>query len=338
MKFNLKMALLFFFMVYNWSTLSAQQLNTPKEFQDIINYSPIEYFNIEGSNSLTFEVLETPAFSASVPSLERSRKLKKALRKGNKLYKKEQWKKALKQYQKALEMDENNTWLLRRIGQVFLIKKEYKKAIEYVDKVLLINAFDFEALAIKADAQVGLGAFGMATRTITLAHLYNRNSVVLRKRLKAIALLDQYQYDDSWQFDFNYKIEKIGENSIQITTPNDIWKAYANCKAVWAFDANYRKAKQNDFPIKLDFLEEKECLLNFLICYESVDSKHRNAVNLLALKLIETIDNKLINAFIQYEIWAVQNPKSMQELTETELDELMMYIFTIRTELVINEE
>lgn len=318
----------------NCSSLFSQQLNTPKEFQDIMNYSPIEYANIEGTNQPTFEVLQTSAFSASVSALNGSRKLQKALRKGNKFYNKQKWEKALKQYQKALQIDKNNTWLLRRIGQLFLIKKEYKKAIEYMDKVLLVNPFDFESLEIKADCQVGLKDFGTATRTITLAHLYNRNDEKIIQKLIQIAALDQYKYDDSWQFNFNYKIEKIGDDSIQITAPNDIWKAYANCKAVWAFDANYRKAKQNDFPAKLELLEEKECLLNFLIRYESVDIKYRNTVKPLAPKLVETIDNKLINAFIQYEIWAVQNPKSMHELTKTELDEIMMYIFTIRTELV----
>lgn len=322
--------------IVNYTELFGQQLNTPKEFQDIMNYSPIEYFNIEGTNQSTFEVLQTTAFSATTSTINGSRKLQKALRKGNKFYRKQKWEKALKHYEKALEIDKNNVWLLRRIGELFLIKKEYKKSLDYLDKVLTVNSFDFDALALKADCQVGLEQFGIATRTITLAHLYNRNNKRITKKLIQIAALDSYQYDDTWQFNFDYKIKKIGQDSIQIIAPNDIWKTYANCKAVWQFDANYRRAKQNDFPTKLDLLEEKECLLNFLIRYESIDLKYRNRVKPLAPKLIQTIDNKMINAFIQYEIWAVQNPKSMQQLTKEEVDEIMMYIFTIRTDLIKN--
>ncbi|MFK7948215.1 MAG: tetratricopeptide repeat protein [Saprospiraceae bacterium] len=334
MKLLINSAFVLLIGIVSYSSLIGQQLNTPKEFQDIMNYSPIEYYNIEGTNQSTFEVLQTPTFSASVSTLNGSRKLQKALRKGNKFYKRKKWTKALKHYQKALDIDKNNIWLLRRIGQLFLMTKEYKTAFEYIDKVLIINQFDFEALAIKADCQVGLKEFGVATRTITLAHLYNRNNTILQKKMKAIALLDKYEYDDSWQFDFNYKIEKIEKDKIRITAPNVIWKAYANCKAVWEFDANYVKAKQNDFPTKLDLLEEKECLLNFLISFESVDIKYRNMVKPLAPKLVETIDNKMINAFIQYEIWAVQDPQLMHKLTKEELDQIIMYIFTIRTALV----
>lgn len=334
MKFNLKFGILIFVLLCNLTVAFAQQLNTPKEFQDIMKYSPIEYFNEVGNQSPTYEVLKTAPFSASISTINGSKTLQKALKKGDKYYKKKKWNKALHCYQKVLGIDKSNIWILRRIGQLLLIKKEYKKAIEYLDKVLLVNPFDFYALELKADCQVGLKEYGVATRTIALAHLYNRNSFKLRTKLKMIALLDEYQYDDSWQFNFNYKIQKIGQDSIEIIAPNDIWKTYGNCKAVWQFDANYKKAKQNDFSSQLDLLEEKECLLNFLITYESIDVKYRNMVKPLAPKLIETIDNKLINAFIQYEIWAVQNPSLMHELTKEELDQIMMYIFTVRTSLV----
>lgn len=313
--------------------ISAQQLNTPKEFKDIMRLSPIQYFENTASFNASYEVLNSPPFTAQVSAVAGSKNIKKALKKGDRFYKKRRWSKALHCYEKALAIDKNNVWLLRRIGHVLLKQKSYDKALEHLEKVLSVDSKDFEALMYKAECESGLGHSGKATRTIAIAHLYNRNSPVITQKLIEIAALDGLVYDNSWQFGFNYSIVESGKDSIDIKTPNPIWNAYANCKAVWEFDKSYKQAKANDFPKNIDFVQEKECLLNFLIAYEANDIEHRNRVKPLAPKLIQAVETRMINAFIIYEVWAVQNPKSTHELTNAEIDEIMMYLFTIRSTL-----
>lgn len=314
--------------------LSAQQLNTPKEFEELMKVSPIEYFQEKGSPLHRYKILESPVFTAQVSKVSGSRTLQKAIKKGNKHYKRKRWSKAFRCYEKALAIDNNNVWLLRRIGQVLLKQEEYTEAIIYLDKVLTVNSKDFEALMYKAECQSGLGNTGQATRTIALAHIYNRNDATITQKLIQIAALDGLIYNDNWKFPFNYNIKQIGEDSVQIQTPNPIWQSYANCKAVWQFDESYKRAKMNDFSKNVDFIQEKECLLNFLITYEAIDLQYRNKVKPLAPNLIKAVDSKMINAFIIYEVWAVENPTNTHELTDSEIDLLMMYIFTVRSNLV----
>ena len=107
MKFNLKFGILIFVLLCNLTVAFAQQLNTPKEFQDIMKYSPIEYFNEVGNQSPTYEVLKTAPFSASISTINGSKTLQKALKKGDKYYKKKKWNKALHCYQKVLGIDKS---------------------------------------------------------------------------------------------------------------------------------------------------------------------------------------------------------------------------------------
>jgi len=314
--------------------LFAQQLNTPKDFSEIMENSSIEYFidsNVTVKRDLI--VLENPPFSATVNSISDSRKLPKFIKKGNKFYKKRKYTKALKSYEKALGFDENNLWILNKIGTVYNFQNESQKAIDFFTNLLVNNDLDFEIYNELATAYAAISDTSAALEAITKAHILNRNDTVIKNKMVEMYEYFGYEFYKKGNFIFNYEIKKIGNDSVKINTNSPLWNSYASCKAVWKCDKNYQKARGNDFPKNLDFVQEKECLLNFLMLYESASEVDKKALKPEYDLLTKAIDTKQLNAFIQYEIWAVENPISTHEIrfNDPEDFEMMMdYMRTIR--------
>lgn len=313
--------------------LFAQQLNTPKEFAEIMKYSPIKYF--ADSNAVIKKrdliVLENPPFSATVSGISDSRKIAKLIKKGNKYFEKEKYEKALKFYLKVLNIDKNNIWVLRKIGAFYNRDKKYEFAIDFFNNLLINNKLDFEIYQELATAYAAISDTSAALEAITVAHILNRNDTLIENKMIKMYEDFGYEFKKKGNFIFNYELKEIGKDSVKINTKMALWNSYANCKAVWKYDDRYRKAKANDFPKNLDFVQEKECLLNFLMLYEMASEADRKTLQSEYDLLTKAIDTKQLNAFIQYEIWAVDNPILMHQISFSDFENVMKYVQTVRS-------
>lgn len=322
-----------FILFFTFATyqLSAQQLNTPKEFADIMKYSQVKYF---ADSNVTIQrdliILENPPFSVTKNKMVHSKKILPLIKKGNKYFKKEQYEKALTYYLKVLDIDKNNTWVLSRIGRIHNDKKQFQNAIDIFNNLLINNHLNFEIAQELSTAYVGIGDTSAALKAITTAHILNRNDTVIENKMSYLYKKFGYDFYKKGNFVFNYELKQIGQDSIKINTYSPLWNSYANCKAVWKYDKNYQKAKANDFTKNLDFVQEKECLLNFLISYETATEADKKALKSEYDLLTKAIDTKQLNAFIQYEIWAVENPILMHEIPFEDFEEVMKYVRTVR--------
>ncbi len=322
------------FLLIGWltctCTLSAQQLNTPEDFEKIMQFSSIKYFH---KSDTAF----VPILKVLLPTpLSTSQNTAKILKKSSKFFTKKDWTKAIKYYQKALEREPDNASLLRQLGIVYFHKENYTPSLAYFKKALTINSLDFMTLTYMADCYMAQGQQAKALQCITKAHIYNRNDAEILKKMIEICAANRYIYQNNWHFYAGYNAQKIGTDSILIHSKNIIWTAYANCKTVWENDKLYEKSKENDFPKNIDLVEEKECLLNFLMVYETVNEDEQKKVQREALKLMEALNLRMENAFIIYEVWAVKNPEIMHQLSEEKIELINEYIFTIRTAIMKN--
>jgi tetratricopeptide (TPR) repeat protein len=323
-----------FILFFTFATcqLFAQQLNTPKEFADIMKYSQIRYFadsNVTIKRDLI--VLEIPPFSATVSGISDSRKIAKLIKKGNKSFEKRKYEKASKYYEKALVFDKNNFWVLNKIGTIYNYQNQPQKGIDIFSNLLIINDLDFNNWSELAIAYTSISDTSAALEAITKAHVLNRNDTIIKNKMIEMYKYFGYDFNKKGDFIFNYELKEIGKDSVKIHTKTALWNSYANCKAVWKYDKNYQKARANDFPKNLDFVQEKECLLNFLMFYETASEVDKKALKSEYDLLTKAIDTKHLNAFIQYEIWAVEKPVSMHEIPLEDFEKVMKYVKTIRS-------
>lgn len=311
----------------------AQQLNTPQDFVEIMKNSSVKYF-VDSNATIKRDliILENPPFSAIINGISDSRKLSKFIKKGNKFYKKRKYTKALKSYEKALGFDENNLWILNKIGTLYITQNESEKAIDIFANLLTVNDLNYEIYNELAIAYALISDTSAALEAITTAHILNRNDMKIKNEMIEIYKYFGYEFHEKGDFVFNYEIKKIGNDSVKININSPLWNSYASCKAVWKYDENYQKAKSNDFPKNLDFVQEKECLLNFLMLYETASEADKKALKPEYDLLTKAIDTKQLNAFIQYEIWAVENPISTHRISVEDFKIMMDYVRTVRVE------
>jgi tetratricopeptide (TPR) repeat protein len=316
--------------------LIAQQLNTPKDFQKIIAVSKINYgFQQTNNYQIRQPILEKSPFQASVYTIDGQRKLQKFLKKGNKYFAAKKWDKALKCYQGILKIDANNAWTLHQIAIIYKNKKNLKSALDFYDNLLIIDKLDFEAYWKSAMIYYEQGKSQKAHLYITKAHLLNRNHPEILKDLKKIYFDLGLSYQDNWKFEFGYSFRTVGKDSVLIKSKNELTKAYAICKAVWKYNETYRNAKLVDYGDKLAIIEAKECLLNWLIAHEFNESSKQKPPTDIQL-FLKALAQKQENAFIIYEIWAVQNPLIFHTLEEADFEKVMQYLLDIRCEKVKN--
>lgn len=320
------------FFIFSTCQLSAQQLNTPKEFAEIMKYSQVKYFADSNATIKKRDLifLENPPFSATVSGISDSRKIVKLIKKGNNFLKKRKYEKALKYYKKALIFDKNNISILSKIGMIYNYQNHSQKAIDIFSNLLIINNLDFNNWSELATAYAVVSDTSAALEAITKAHILNRNDTVIENKMIEMYKHFGYEFYNKGDFIFNYELKEIGKDSITINTKTPLWNSYANCKAVWKYDKNYQKAKANDFPKNLNFVQEKECLLNFLMFYETASETDKKALKTEYDLLTKAIDTKQLNAFIQYEIWAVEKPILMHEISLEDFEEVMKYVRTVR--------
>ncbi len=317
--------------------LKAQYLHTPKQIETIKKESTINY----QLDSVVPSLTETPAKMISFfyetvvfsdTSLSRlissklSKKELKYLKKGDLFYKDKKYTEAITQYQKSERLNQH-PYVMARVAFSFQKSDLPQDAITTYTELLTTdssNAFIYLQLA---NCYHQLEEHKMASRQVTLAHLYNRNNTSYLDTLSKIYKSRNWKFRNL-DFDPIYQI-RDSEMKVQITAADEPWIAYASVKAIWAHEPGYQEKMKYLSSEDSRIIEEKEALFNALVVYEKLEAPVK--INFPGLyTLSRALPEKRVNDFIMYEISLREHPEITAQLSEERLEQLIDYIYTYR--------
>ncbi len=96
------------------------------------------------------------------------------------------WDAVMAQYKKILDIDQNNTVALYRMGLISYDKKDYKQAYQYFDKVVNLYPFDYSSVLMLAWTNYNLGKTREAKILFNKALLYSPTDASAKEGLSLI--------------------------------------------------------------------------------------------------------------------------------------------------------
>lgn len=324
----------------------AQQLHTPKEVEQYMKKSAIEYKM--DSLSVVVDSISLPLVDKGYFFVENelggqiqkkdfpwNKKAQRFRKKAIKFTAKNKYTKAIKFYKKAVDAQPNHPVLLNELANVFWEIGEMDNAAFWAKKGVELNPIDFEAHARLALSYQQLGKIELAKNHISLAHLYNRNHPKVIRILENIFAENNLVYQDAVFFPkYQVDIKSVTEVSVQA---NDApWKSFAACKALWQTETIYKEEMSRLANTNIASIEQKECLLNALIAYEKMEVGKENFPLLDMLE--KSLRFGLVDDFILYEIELRKDPMMIYLLSEEKFDRLLRYLNTVRVNREVTPE
>ena len=228
-------------------------------------------------------------------------------------------------YKKLLEYDPQYYKAMTYIGQLYGIKKEYDKAIEWYLRVIDSNYIDYLAHWFLADAYLRQDRIEEAIDEITIANILNRNNPKIKDVQFMAYGIGDYSIND-WCFGPQYKFEEVGENKIDLYYKKT-WLMYAMAKALWRYEPGYHASMgvaEGQYTSK----EEFECLTAMLTGLQNSNPDYRNIRELQIL--YKAYDSNTMNEFIFYEIILPQFPHVVYQLPKEKIEALKDYVLNVR--------
>ncbi len=323
---------LFFTSYFSYS----QQLHTPDQLLEIIEKSKITYEIDSLANGIApksypiiesgLQIVRNGEKSALVSSkIGTSKEYEKYQKKANKLIAKRKYSKVILIYEKLLNNDPDNLELKKKLADLYQKDESLDKAEETYSTILEKNPIDFENLSSLSFFYQKKGEKDKAIRYGIRAHLMNRNDEELKNGLERVLLENGFTYLD-WEFRPNYALDKQ-RGVVNIKFAGNPWLAYGVCKAVWENETEYVEQMKTVSDAPVAEIEEKECLLNALLTYNSLKTEKINYPELKGLAL--ALSSKMINRYIVYEIEARENPKMLLTLSDDRIEELIEYFLKV---------
>ncbi len=315
--------------------IHAQYLHTPSDLENLIKKSSVEYL-IDSSDTKidllpkTYDTLKqgwrvTKTSEGSLierPIIKTNKQTRKYQKKAKNRLNKLLYRESIAYYKKILEIFPDNLDVMRSIGSIYQLEKDYETAIYWYENVLDRSKHDFAAHQLLATTHQLNDSPESALYHITAAHLLNRNDSTILSQLKEI-----YNSQKKPFLDFNfspiYKITHQDSSKVTVHSQEIPWKAFGICKAFWAFEKGYQEKMIRMSYDPVEDIQTKECLLNAVIAYESVEDKEKKYPELKALSL--AIGEDLIDQYILYEIISPSYPLNIYLLTDEEFQKLIEY-------------
>lgn len=237
------------------------------------------------------------------------------------------YQKARKLYEKILKKSPLNAQIYTFVGETYYEEKDYYEAQKWFEQAIKLNPIDYLARWLLAEIYLIKGEFDAAKKSITLAHIYNRNHPRLFKRFVELYNLEEPIYYNNWAFEPKTYIYKDGETVV--ISADGIWLTYGMYKAVWNYEPDYDYVKVNQAVTDYMFQLEMEAIIGTYMTYHNLrkDDK-RNYPTMSALG--DCLDNDMVEEYVMYEILLVDNPRLAYHTTEGFLERLILYLEKIR--------
>jgi tetratricopeptide (TPR) repeat protein len=319
----------------------AQYLHTPDQIESLKKESSLQY-QLDTTSTLAkestlpllssvYETLIQPDTSLiEMATCDLSRKVLKHLKKANTFFQEEKYDDALEHYA-LVRLSCKEPFVLLRLAFCYQHIQASTKAMGIYSYLLSVDSSNAYLYYQLANCYSQLEDYPTAARLMTRAHLYNRNNTTYQD-----AMSDIFQ-KLNWKFrnlDFEplYAIQKEADQ-VTIIASASPWIAYASCKALWTYEADYRQKMKTISLEDVRIIEEKECLLNALVTFEALDVVEK--IDYPGLyTLSKALPDKRVNDFIMYEISLRQHPEISHQLSQERINLLVDYVYTYRVKKV----
>jgi tetratricopeptide (TPR) repeat protein len=232
---------------------------------------------------------------------------------------------ARENYLSAYREDSTMTIALTYLGQISEHQKDFGEAEKYFKESIGRNDADYMAHWFLANVYEHNGAIQKALDEITIAHILNRNNPRIMTAMKEIFQKSGYQYNDSWQFDPQYRLSST-DSGINVTY-HGIWLGYALAQALWNYEPGYKESMGvTDKDLAFNQDREKEGLVAVMVAVEN--EKKNVPESIVALRL--AADKELFQAYLFYEIWLRKKPGIGMQLPPKFRTEIKDYILAVR--------
>jgi len=317
---------------------AAERLLTAKEILEIVEKSPTTYtigFMKDLENVNPASITES-LFPLSVRPMQHpwrkttedgsyelaeyafNEELTEMFHEAESLFECEQFPEAIRSYRKIIDRYPDCYIAHSHLGDCYYRTKQYREAIDFLDRAIELNPFDHRSFLYKADA---------------LAHL-NRLEEARAAYIHSLSLHPRY-----WLALANLQqlSEKLGvEVRTSLFRPKalvrqesacigvyfsdesslKVWLSYALVKAVWLGEPSHRKYHTGRSAPGWSATEETEALVNLVTTYESLrhigEAKPDPELDLL----VEIIDAGDLSCFIGYEIASRIDPNITLTVSE----------------------
>lgn len=284
----------------------------PENHSDNLNY-PTVYRRKDGNGLQAIEY-------------EPNAESEKAYKKAEEAFSARDYEKAGDFYQEALDKDSSYYIALTYRGQMYGIQRQWDKAIACYEKEIKQNYIDYIAHWFLADAYLNVGRKEEAKTQILIAHILNRNNPRLLDALHNIMRENKLVFDDHWQFTPQIELAKTGDKKFKVGYKG-VWLGYAMAKALWKYEPGY-KAKLGASDSSLFYLDaEKEAIIGLLVGADK-EKKSKLSVDVKALQ--DALKNKMLDAFIYYEIMLPEYPYGAYQFPESLVNDIIEYLLSSR--------
>ena len=232
---------------------------------------------------------------------------------------------ALFYYKQTIYCDTTLYNVMTYIGQIYGTKKDYDNAIFWYKKVIMNNYIDYMAHWFLADIYLRINDIEKAVDEIVIAKILNRNNPRIKKEFTDIFKRTKRDTSD-WCFNPQVEIKKVSDNKINVAI-SEKWTGYAMAKALWMYEPGYRESMGLSEG-QYSTLEDKECLISFLIGIENAKINIKKDPQLVVLK--EAVDKEYLEEYILYEIVLPQTPFVAFQLPVETILNIKDYILKIR--------
>ena len=225
---------------------------------------------------------------------------------------------AMRSYQKIIDRFPDCYIAYSHLGDCHYRTRQYKRAIEFLDRAIELNPFDHRAFLYKADALANLNQLKEAKaayiHSLSLRPRYwlaMANVQHLSGKLGVEVRTDLFQPKVFVQ----RKGNRIGvyfsdESSVKL------WLAYALVKAVWLGEPSHRQYHIGSAAPGWSMTEETEALLNLVTVYESLKQTEKIKPDPRLDLLLKIVDTGDLSCFIAYEIASRINPNFTLTVSE----------------------
>ncbi len=314
------------------SLVSAQFLHTPDDIQHLMADSKIQ-FVLEQKPSFSHSITFYDSSTFADSNLMTAKGTEKSQKKGDDFLKKKNYQAALTVYKELIQTTPHST-LLPKITTCFLELEAYQEGVRYLletgrdhPQLRRPAAFQIAQLYLANDQQ------SEAIQYITRIHLQSprdRETFIQLQQVYAAAGLKIEDWQLVPEAHFNLLCNSdTSEVVIQYLNDNSPWLAYANCQALWHYQARYAADMSRISTASPEIIEWKECLLNGLISWEKLPAEQQKSHPEFTV-LAKVLEQQMVNTYLLYEIHLRRGLLQYEDLSEQDISQLMRYLSTLR--------
>lgn len=306
-------------------TVDHPRLHEPTEILQIMEKSPISYHMQNGNEKKLLKEMEAPVMNSElhllrgedgvmdITAVKHTAKGSALFQGAESLFSQHKYDAALLVYWEIHGQEPAYEHVHALIGDAHYQAGNLDSAAYHFEEAIRKNPIDYQAHWFLADTYSRMGRDEDALRTITRAHLLNRNHEMLKKVFLGYRDKSGKKWKE-WSFRPAYRVE-VKDQEVVITAPAK-WLPYAMAKAVWKSEPGYAESVLgpgvSSGNISWYLAEEFEAM-------SMLDPKEEK-------RLAAAMEKDMLVPFILYEYMSIEKPWVFYMVDDGTIDKVIAYL------------